>query len=152
MKKLIWILVPILVVAIVGYVCFDYLEYFSDPVLKELPIYRSKEFYSSGFWMDYTLYGKYRYKNISEADLQSAESFSETTEEDVEIILDCVESFEGWAEQADAELKENYDFDKAVVSVGNYVYIQNYSPSSANFDIYYFDLDGQTLYYFHNDI
>lgn len=87
-----------------------------------------------------------------EEDLESSESFGKTTEEDVQIILDCVERFEGWVEQADDELKENYDFDKSVVSEGNYAYIQNYSPSSAEFDIYYFDLDEQVLYYFHNDI
>ena len=152
MKKFIYILVPILVLTLVAYFGFDYLEYFSDPVLKELPVYRSKEFYSSGLWMDFTDYGKYKYKNINEDDFKSAESFSKTTDEDVQIILDCVESFESWVEQAEDDLKENYDFDKSVVSEGNYAYIQNYSPSSANFDIYYFDLDGQTLYYFHNDI
>ncbi len=152
MRKFFCILILVVLVIFAGYLCFDYLGYFTNPVLKELPIYSKKEYYSSGFWLDYTDYAKYFYKNVSEEDLQSAESFSKTTEEDVEIILDCVENFEIWVEMAEDELKENYDFDKSVVSTGNYAYIENYSPHSPVYDIYYFDLNGQILYYFHNDI
>lgn len=152
MKKFICILVSVVLVVLAGYLSFDYLSYFANPVLKELPIYRSKEYYSSGFWLDYSDYAKFSYKNVTEEDFQSAESFSKTTEEDVEIILNCVENFEIWVEMAEDELKANYDFDKSVVSVGNYAYIENYSPQSAEYDIYYFDLNGQKLYYFHNDI
>lgn len=157
MKKFLKIFIPCLlstiIVLFIGVKLInEYGSYFANPVLKELPIYRSKEFYSSGFWMDYTDYAKFSYKNVAEEKIESSEYFSRTTEEDVALILDCIENFENWVEQSDEELKENYDFDKSIIDTGDFAYIDTAGFESATYDIYYFDLDTQMLYYFHNDI
>ncbi len=152
MKKFL-IAFSVLIVAVlsIGGFLSEYGSYFADPILKELPIYKSKEIYSSGFWMDFTTYGKFTYKNVSEEELQSAESFEKITEEDIEKITDCIDTFEVYAEQADVELKENYDFDKTVISTEDYYCMEGHY-NSATFNVFYFDSDKQTLYYFHNDI
>ncbi len=155
MKKLIWVLVPILVIALAGYFGFDYLSYFTNPILKELPIYRSKEIYSYGFWQDYTDYGKYFYKNVSEEDMESAESFKKVTKEDAEEIFKYIDGYESFINNFGSDgiesIKEVFDFDKSVIDTGDYYYISN-GNSYTFFCMYYFDTDSQILYYFYNDI
>ncbi len=155
MKKLIWISVPILLVFLVVYLSFDYLSYFSNPILKELPVYRSKEIHSQGFWQDYTDYGKYFYKKVSEEDLQSAESFRKVSEEDVNEILKYIDGYESYVNNFGSDgiesIKEVYDFDKSVIDKDDYYYVSE-GNSYTFFHMYYFDMESQILYYFYNSI
>ena len=59
------------------------------------------------------------------------------------------------------ELKDNYDFDKNIVSEGDFFYIETKDGEPIgqgtygkfdNYSVYYFDVDAQILYYFHNNI
>lgn len=155
MKKLIWVLVPVLIVALTGFFGFEYLSYFSNPTLKELPVYRSKEIYSEGFWQDYTDYGKYFYKNISDEDLQSAESFRKVTEEDKAEILKYIDGYTSFIKDFGSDgiegIKKVYDFDKAVIDADDY-YCISAGNSYTFFCMYYFDIESQILYYFYNSI
>ena len=133
---------------------------YTDPVMDSLPDYKSKFFYTSGGVQDFTDYAKYTYDSITTEDLSASKYFNVTTAEDVKEILLHIEDFEGRVETVGGELKENYDFDKTVVSEGNYFYIKTKDGDPIgqgtygkfdNYTVYYFDFATQTLYYFHNN-
>lgn len=134
---------------------------YQDPVIKSLPKYNSKFFYTSGGFQDYTDYAKYCYESITVQNLEESGYFTATTAEDVDEVLLYIENFEHWVETIGEELKDNYDFDKSVVSEGDFLYIvtkdgepigQGTYGKFDDYSVYYFDLDAQILYYFHNNI
>ena len=140
---------------------FGFLYFQQESVIASLPDYESNEFYTNDGFQDYTDYAKYIYDNITIQDLKSSEYFTITTADDVEEILSYIDDFEGWVEVCGGELQENYDFDKSIVSEGDFFYIETKEGEPIgqrtyrkfeNYDVYYFDVDAQILYYFHNNI
>ncbi len=133
---------------------------FSDPVVSSLPKYASKEYYTSGGFQDFTDYTKYTYKSVDNDDLQNSPYFKMVTEDDIEEILLHIENFEEWVEICGGELEENYDFDKSIISIGDYFYIKTkYDETSDSildkffdYTVYFFDLDSQVLYLFQNNM
>ncbi len=132
-----------------------------DPVIASLPDYKSEVFYTSGGFQDFTDYAKYTYDAITEQELEAAKYFAVTDAEDVEEICLHIDNFEEWVTTIDGELKANYDFDKTVVSEGDFFYIKTKDGEPIgqgtygkfdNYSVYYFDVDAQILYYFHNNI
>ena len=97
---------------------------YQDPVLASLPDCKSKVFYTSGGFQDSTDYAKYTYESVTAQDLKESKFFSETTTDDVEEILLHIDNFEDWVETIGEELKDNYDFDKNIVSEGDFFYIK----------------------------
>ena len=126
-----------------------------DPVLDALPRCKSKEFYTSGGFQDYTDYAKYTYR-LSEAQLQETGVLRPVTEDDIPDILAYVENFEEWVRACEDFPKDDYDFDKSRIGVGDYFFILNQFEESEkafwNYNLYYFDVDAGMLYYFHNNI
>ena len=159
-KKLLTLfLAPILMLSLCSCLYVDYT--YRDAVIASLPKYTSEVFYTSGGFQDYTDYAKYTYDSIPIENFETSEYFSAVTEKDVEEILLYLENFESWVETVGGELKDNYDFDKTVVRVGDFFYIETkYGQPIGdgtydkfdNYDIYYFDIDAQILYYLHNNI
>ena len=134
---------------------------YQDPVLAALPDYKTKVFYTSGGFQDFTDYAKYTYESVTAQDLKESKFFTETTADDVGEILLHIDNFEDWVETIGEELKDNYDFDKNIVSEGDFFYIETKDGEPIgqgtygkfdNYSVYYFDIDTQTLYYFHNNI
>lgn len=128
---------------------------FMDPVIKSLPRYEKEEYFSSGGFQDYTDYAKYTYR-ISESDIAQNEFLCPVMEENIPTILEYVENFEGWVEICKDFPSESYDFDKALISMGDYFFISNHyeEPERAfwNYNLYYFDVDASILYFFHSNI
>ena len=126
-----------------------------DSVLSSLPDYESKEFYSCNGFQDTTDYAKYTYR-VSESIFTNSPYFRKVTREDIPRLLSYIENFEGWTESCSDFPRENYDFDPATVAPGDYFYILNrYEEPDREFwdyNVYYFDPETQTLYYFHNNI
>lgn len=126
-----------------------------DIILESLPKYSEKEYYSSGGFQDTTDYAKYTY-HISEEDLQINEYLLPVESTDLPQIIAYIEDFEEWLSVSHDFPTESYDFDKAIVSAGDYFYVSNryQEPEKAfwNYDLYYFDLESLTLYYFHSNI
>lgn len=154
-RKYIEMLAVVLLAGIWVFVLYGlYNHFFADRVLASLPKYESEEFYTSGGFQDYTDYAKYTYKTVPTRDLETSAYFRVTTAEAVEEILSYVENFEGWVEAVGGELKEHYDLDKTVISEGDYFYIalRDEQGKFDNYTVYYFDVDAQILYYFHNNI
>ena len=126
-----------------------------DSILESLPDYETREFYTCGGFQDYTDYAKYTYR-VSESVFTHSPYFRKVTAEDIPEILSYIENFEGWVEACSDFPKESYNFDHATVAEGDYFYILNRYEDPGeefwNYNVYYFDLETQTLYYFHNNI
>ena len=138
--------------------CTDYAH--KDLVLSDLPDYINKEYHTSGAFQDFTDYAKYTYNSVTAETLKSSKYFTEVSSEDIEEILLHIDNFEKWV-KINEEIKENYDFDKSIVTAGDFFYIktkfgepigQETYGKFDNYSVYYFDIDTQTLYYFHNNI
>lgn len=133
----------------------------TNGVINSLPAYKEKAFYTSGGAQDYTDYAKYTFESITAKDAQKSAYFCAVTADDVEEVLAYIANFEQWVETVGKELKENYDFDKSVVSEGDFFYIKTKHGEPLgegtygkfdNYTLYYIDLDTRILYYFHNNI
>jgi hypothetical protein len=101
---------------------------------------------------------------ISE-ELARNQYFSQVSEEDIPRIQEVVKDFEKWVaegkvsgEEDGRKLAENYDFAIEMISVGDYFYLDDhgyYDPADKNYlnffeyDLYYFAIETQTLYFFH---
>ena len=163
MKKFCLILSAIIlgICLLVSMMFFGFLYSHQKSVISSLPDYESREFYTSGGFQDYTDYAKYFYDSITAQDLESSEHFTVTTDEDVEEILLHIDDFERAVAVTAEELRENYDFDKSIVSEGDFFYIETKEGEPIgqgtydkfdNYSVYYFDIDAQILYYFHHNI
>ena len=133
-----------------------------DKVLNSLGEYQRSEYYSEGEFQDFTDYAKYYYDLL---DFTDNEYFSEIEQADIDVLNEHLDDFESWIEtyregDASREIVVNYDFDRSVIDHEDYLYIESekYDPWDdgnmvfANYDVYFFDTQTNTLYYFHNNI
>ena len=135
---------------------------FKDPVLSSLPSKGKGQIYTHGGFQDYVDYGKYQYAGITEDILEENSYFQIVTDEDIWKLAAYLENYEErmpFAENCDdCELWEMYDFSSEMFREGDYFCIVNKyeaeDPSKKyfNYDIYYFSLEAQILYYFHSNI
>ena len=127
-----------------------------DKVLASVGKYESKQLWTHGEFQDYTDFGVYTF---SSANLKDNAYFSVVTEDDIETICAFVDDFEKWTDtikndDPHDELVLNYSFDRSVIDTGDYFYIyegENYSEYGC-YDLWIFDTQANTLYYFHNNI
>lgn len=116
----------------------------------------SKEFYTHGGFQDYTDFAKY---SFSSANLENNSYFTVVSESDIETVCSYIDNFEQWVEMFKAndpndELAANYSFDRNIIDTEDYFYInekENYQKFSS-YDVWLFDAQTDTLYYFHNNI
>ena len=132
-----------------------------DKVLNSLGEYKSKEFYTEGEFQDYTYYAKYYYDSVNFTD---NEYFSKIGQADIDVLNEHLDDFESWIEtyregDASREIVVNYDFDRSIIDSEDYLYIDSEKhtwddgyTSLVNYDVYFFDTQTNTLYYFHNNI
>ena len=132
-----------------------------DKVLNSLGKYKSREFYTEGAFQDYTDYAKYYYDSV---DFTNNEYFSKIGQADIDVLNEHLDDFESWIEtyregDASREIVVNYDFDRSLIDSEDYLYIDsekhtwdNGYTSLVNYDVYFFDTQTNTLYYFHNNI
>ena len=127
-----------------------------DEVLESLGEYKSKEYFTSGGFQDYTDYAKYTYEDV---DFSENVFFNKISSNSLNDLTDHIEDFEKWVQiikEAEPQNKVvlNYDFDVAVISDNDYLHIYDDPdcPELGNYDVYFFDTETMTLYYFHNNI
>ena len=132
-----------------------------DKVLNSLGEYKSREFYTEGAFQDYTDYAKYYYDSV---DFTDNEFFSKIRQADIDVLNEHLDDFESWIEtyrggDATREIVVNYDFDRSIIDSEDYLYIDSEKhtwddsyTSLVNYDVYFFDTQTNTLYYFHNNI
>lgn len=127
-----------------------------DDVFDSLGKYKSRQYYSSGGFQDYTDYAKYSFDYVEFSDNSYFQNITVNSKENLETHID---DFEGWIQElreceAENEVVVNYDFDRSVISDTDYLYIYD-NPDYPNFgcyDIYYYDVETNILYYFHSNI
>ena len=132
-----------------------------DKVLNSLGEYKSKEFYTEGGFQDYTDYAKYYYDSV---DFTDNEYFSIIEQSDIDALNEHLDNFESCIEahgysDASNEIVVNYDFDRSLIDSEDYLYIDSEKHTRddgytllVNYDVYFFDIQTNTLYYFHNNI
>ena len=127
-----------------------------DKVLASVGKYESKQLWTHGEFQDYTDFGVYTF---SSAKLKDNAYFSVVTEDGIETICAFVDDFEKWIDafkdnDPDDALVSNYSFDRSVIDTGDYFYIYQGDSDSeyACYDLWIFDTQTNTLYYFHNNI
>ena len=127
-----------------------------DDVLDSLGKYESKQFFTSGGFQDFTDYAKYCFDSVDFSDNSYFQIITESSRENLEAHID---DFENWVQavsdtDADNEVVVNYDFDRSVISDADYIYIYDDPdyPELGNYNVYFFDVETNILYYFHNNI
>ena len=136
-----------------------------DEVLNSLGDYKNNVYYSEGEFQDFTDYAKYYYDNV---DFAGNIYFTKINESDLAKINEHFDDFESWIEtykESDdsLEIVVNYDFDRAKIDKNDYIYIDSENlittwddgtttTALASYDVYFFDVQTQILYYFHNNI
>lgn len=133
-----------------------------DPVLDSLPTYEQGVLHTHGSFQDYTDYGEYTYSGITAQTLDHNPYLRKVNVEDVAELAAYLENFEQWVELAgtcdDCRLARAYGFSSNLLMQGDYFYLINNAKSPegiwqySNYTIYYFSVEKQTLYYFHNNI
>lgn len=137
---------------------------YEDKVLDSLGEYKSHEFYTEGVFQDHTDYAKYYYDSV---DFTDNEYFTKIEQYDTDNLNEYLDNFERWIEcfrenDASWEIVVNYDFNRNLIDKNDYVYIyfKHYNFDGVdynemkfyNYNIYFFDTQTNTLYYFHNNI
>lgn len=134
---------------------------YEDAVLDSLGAYKSYEFYTEGVFQDYTDYAKYYFESV---DFTDNEYFYEVEPSDLDVLNEHLDNFESWIEtfrnsDPTMEIVVNYDFDRSLIDNEDYwhidseIYIRDGGDRvHTNYDIYFFDIQTNTLYYFHNNI
>ncbi|MBQ8550083.1 MAG: hypothetical protein IJ426_01950 [Clostridia bacterium] len=130
----------------------DFFSASSDEVAKTLGKYEKRELYVSDGFQDYTVYGKYFYK---ESNVEVNELFEQINDQNYEELIGYLDNFCRWLDDAD-EVLEHYDFDRSVITNDDFLYIDNRSKEGFGkyntYDVYLYDTQTDILYLFHNNI
>ncbi len=153
MKKCIC-LILILTVLCSTTACNFQLEH--EKVISSLGQYTEKTFYESDGWQDFTYFGIFHFNTV---DIAENTYFSPITAADIDRINDFLDDYESWIQverQNDPghELVVNYAFDRSLIDTADYFYINLKYPDKPkyNYDIYFLDMQTNTLYFFHSNI
>lgn len=115
----------------------------------------SKSAYSSGGFQDYTDYSEYHFNDRTIEKFKDSKWYTQVTDEDVDYIKSYFENFERWLDHC--WYADNYSFDKdEQINAGDYFRIYNRYDAEEkkyyNYDVYYVDLETNTVYFIHNNI
>lgn len=131
-----------------------------DPVLASLGEYGKYEYYFEGAFQDSTDYAKYYYDRVPAFDSGYFSRIGESRGELDELLDD----FERWIATyresgRSCELVARYAFDRMLIDGEDYLYLtrEDYTFDDGevllgSYDIYFFDVQTNVLYYFHNNV
>ncbi len=129
---------------------------YKNTVIESLSNYDSSECYYSDGFQDYTDYCKYYYvkqENILE-EVKNSPYFKPVAPDDITELNGYFDNFEGWLEYVD--YKDKYDFQRNIIDIEDYFYIENNETEEEHkywdYDVYFFDVQTQTLFFIHNNI
>lgn len=133
-----------------------------DPVIVSLGKAMSVQRYSVSGFGDSTDYGIYTFPGAKPKD---SEYFKPVTAESKNELLGYIDNFENWVnvtrEDDNNTLFENYHFSRADIDESDYLYISDRDGEAIgdgiyskydSYNVYFFDSQTTTLYYFHNNI
>ena len=115
--------------------------------------YKKEEFWDKEGFQDYTDYCKYYYEDKYDAKFAEDKYYTKVKEDN---ITEVVGYFEIMEDVMLPERADDYDFDKAQITAGDYVRIESEyiegTSTYASFDVYLYDVETNILYYIHNNI
>ena len=134
-----------------------------DPVIASLGRAMSVQRYSCAGFGDSTDYGIYTFPGAKPED---SEYFKPVTAESKMELLGYIDNFENWVNVTregddDNALVVNYHFSRADIDESDYLYIYDREGKPIGdgtyskydyYNVYFFDSQTTTLYYFHNNI
>lgn len=149
-------LVVITVVLVVLLMLLFWAQTDRNQVLRTVGNYTEQCFYSHGEFQDYTYFGVYL---CPAAEMSQNPIFSPVSDADIDTIGSFIDNFEEWVEvfksnDSEDELVRNYAFDRSIIDDSDYFYIDENKdyPKFGCYDVWLFDTQTDTLYYFHNNI
>ena len=155
------ILKKIAIAICIALVCFSSSSIPEDPVKASLGEYENHQYLRSGGFEEYTDYAKYYYTS---ADVSENPYLKRIDEQDLAVIDRHLDDFEMWIDtikesEPSNEVVLNYDFDRTMIDAEDYIYIDSEErtwsdgyTTLVNYNIYFFDTQTQTLYFFHSNI
>lgn len=160
---MIFIIIIILIVSLLFAVPITDDSFHIDEVVEAVGIVVSEDCYTYGWWQDRTIYAKYTFEN---ANLENNEYLKQMTEEDIKELNSYIDNYEEWVDvfteeiddEMDREFAESYDFNRNIISTNDYCYIydsadyDDFYEKFNSYDLYFYDTETETLYYFHNNI
>ncbi|MBR6825248.1 MAG: hypothetical protein IKM59_01740 [Oscillospiraceae bacterium] len=165
MKRVsLWVLVFLLMLCATGCAVGKLMDWVTAPldtpadqVAASLGEYEKEGFWTHGGFQDFTDFGIYTYSSVS---LGENSYFSPVTGEDMDTVRGFIDNYETWIDtfrrgDPQDELVSHYAFDFSVIDPEDLFYL-DYEESSyskyVNYDLWIFDSQSKTLYYFHNNI
>ena len=127
-----------------------------DKVLASIGEYENKQFWRHGWFQDFTDFGIYTFAS---ANLEDNPYFSVVTEEDIVTIDGYIAHFEKCIDSLKTKdpadkLVLHYAFDHSIIDTGDffYIYKDDHFFQYSDYDLWFFDVQTNTLYYFHYNI
>ena len=138
--------------------CLSACDYDKAPV-KSLGKYDSCQRYDDGAFQDISLYAIYKF---SSAQLENNRYFTPVSNSGIEELEEYLSWFERFInfDSPQNKLEKNYKFDHNLIDCEDYYYIydkmgepigESFYEQFDNFDIYFFDYQTMTLYFFHTE-
>ena len=161
MGILFYFIKKIVIAICIALVCFSSCCIPEDPVVSSLGEGENHVYFSSGGFQDYTDYAKYYYTS---ANVSENPYLKRIDEQNLAVIDRHLDDFEMWIDtikgsEPSNEVVLNYDFDRTMIDTEDYIYIDSEEhtwsdgyTALVNYNIYFFDMQTQTLYFFHSNI
>ena len=133
-------------------------KFLANPVLAELPKYKSKIGYISDGFQDYTIYREYHYsdsKKMNKA-LERSSLFERAEEDDIDVINRYLDDFNAWLTHTDFE--DKCKFYSECIDTSDYWYViskwadDRQDSMYYDYDLYYYDSETMTMFMIHNNI
>lgn len=131
-------------------------NFFKDDYVPKGYVNVEKHLDPQGF-QDFTDYVVFTYDSTEP--IEKDTRYTKVTAEDIEVIAGYFENFRGWMEVEDR--LDEYSFDDDCISEGDYYIIKTREGEPIgesqygkydSYTIHFFDSEGMTLYYIHNNI
>ena len=156
-KNIISLSALVVVLIVIGFLIYELSSIvYESLVIASLPQADTSDCYYSDGFQDYTDYCKYYYakqENVLE-EVKNNPYFKPVTPDDITELNSYFDNFEVWLEYV--EYQDKYDFQRNYIDTEDYFYIENDEISEKHkywdYDVYFFDVQTQTLFFIHNNI
>lgn len=116
----------------------------------------SEQFWTHGEFQDHADFGIYYYPSLN---IKKSKDFSQVSPADIETLGLFVDNYEQWIAAVESndpedELVVNYAFDRGLIDTQDhfYIYTKYEDHPLHHYDVWFFDSQTKTLYYFHANI
>ena len=116
----------------------------------------SEQIWTHGEFQDYADFGIYYYPALN---IENSKDFAKVSPEDMETLGLFLDNYEQWIAAVESndpedELVVNYAFDRTIIDTEDhfYIYTKDEDHPLYDYDIWFFDSQSKTLYYFHANL